>query len=144
MCLHNVHYSVTWTCRSTINFLWEELCCSLQKQLFLLLPWHLGFLPGETSASQQQKFHTDDVNLCLHNYSRSYGVLHANLFHFMFLLVNFGKALCSSANKLQQNSNASSREEYIPRIFSVLLQIHRIYILPLWTFVFCLSFVNNS
>ena len=26
------------------------------------------------------------------------------LFKFLFLLVNFGKVLCSSANKLQQNS----------------------------------------
>ena len=34
-----------------------------------------------------------------------------NLFNFVFLLVDFGKVLCSSANKLQQNSNASSREE---------------------------------
>ena len=30
-------------------------------------------------------------------------------------LVDFGKVLCSSANKLQQNLNASSREEYIPQ-----------------------------
>ena len=34
-----------------------------------------------------------------------------NLFNFVFLLVDFGKVLCSSANELQQNSNASSREE---------------------------------
>ena len=31
----------------------------------------------------------------------------------MCLLVDFGKVLCSSANKLQQNANASSREDYI-------------------------------
>ena len=60
------------------------------------------------------------------------------------LLVDFGKVLCSSANDLQQNSNASSREEYIPQILTVLLEIHRVYICPLWPFVFCLSFVNNS
>ena len=41
-----------------------------------------------------------------------------NLFNFVFLLVDFGKVLCSSVNELQQNSNASSREEYIPQILT--------------------------
>ena len=31
---------------------------------------------------------------------------------FTCLLVDFGKVLCSSANELPQNSNASSREDY--------------------------------
>ena len=31
----------------------------------------------------------------------------------MCLLVDFGKVLCSSAKELQQNSNTSSREDYI-------------------------------
>ena len=83
---------------------------------------------GGTSASQQQKFHTDDVNQCLHNKSGSHGVPNANLFNFTFLLVDFGKVLCSSANELQQNSNASSREDYIPQILTVLLEIHHVYI----------------
>ena len=47
-------------------------------------------------------------------------VPNANLFDFMFLPVNFGKVLCSSANELQQNSNGFSREEYIPRKTAVL------------------------
>ena len=47
-------------------------------------------------------------------------------------------------HKLQQNSNASSREEYIPQILTVLLEILRAYIGPLWPFVFRLSFANNS
>ena len=51
---------------------------------------------------------------------------------------------CSSANELQQNSNASSREDYIPQILTVLLEILRVYLWPLWPFVFCLSFVNYS
>ena len=38
----------------------------------------------------------------------------------MFLLVNYGKVLCSSMNELQHNSNASSREKYIPQILTVL------------------------
>ena len=44
------------------------------------------------------------------------------------LLIDFGKVLCSSANELQQNSNASSREEYILQILTVLLEILRVYI----------------
>ena len=37
-----------------------------------------------------------------------------NLSNFVCLLVDSGKVLCSSANEHQQNSNASSREDYIP------------------------------
>ena len=36
--------------------------------------------------------------------------------------------LCSSANELQQNSNASSGEDYIPQILAVLLVILRVHI----------------
>ena len=82
---------------------------------------------GGTSATQRQKFHTDDVNQCLHNKSGSHGVPNANVFNFRFLLVDFGKVLCSSVNELQQNSNAS-REDYIPQILAVLLEIHGVYI----------------
>ena len=46
----------------------------------------------------------------------------------MCLLVDFGEVLCSSANELQQNSNASSREDYIPQILAVLFEILRVYI----------------
>ena len=83
---------------------------------------------GGTSATQRQKFHTDDVNQCLHNKSGSRGAPNANLFNFTFLLVDFGKVLCSSANELQQNLNASSREYFIPHILTVLSEIHRVYI----------------
>ena len=66
------------------------------------------------------------------------------MFNFTCLMVDFGKVLCSSANELQRNSNAFSREEYIPQMLTVLLEILRVYIGPLWPVVFCLSFVNNS
>ena len=46
----------------------------------------------------------------------------------MCLVVGFGKVMCLSANELQQNSNASSREDYIPQILTVLLEILRVYI----------------
>ena len=47
-------------------------------------------------------------------------------FNFTFLLVDFGKVFCSSANELQKNLNASSREEYSPEILTVSLYIHRV------------------
>ena len=37
----------------------------------------------------------------------------------IFLLVDYGKVLCFSANELYQNLNVSSKEEYIPRILTV-------------------------
>ena len=46
----------------------------------------------------------------------------------MFPLVNYGKVLCSSANELQQNPNASSKEEYVTQILTVLQLIHSVYI----------------
>ena len=83
------------------------------------------------------------MNQCWHNISGSHVGPHANLFNFTFLLVDFTNVLCSSANELQQNSNASSREEYIPPILTVLLEIHRVYIWPTWPFVLCMSFVTT-
>ena len=76
-----------------------------------------------TSVTQRQKFHTDDANQCLHNKSSSHGVSNTNLSNFTCLLVDFGKVLFSSANEFQQNSNASSRKDYIPQILTVLLEI---------------------
>ena len=97
---------------------------------------------GGTSATQWQKFHTDDVNQCLHNKFGSHGVPNANVFNFTFFLVDFGKVWCSSVNKLQQNSNTSS-EEYIPHIYidCFVTGSSRLHL----TFVaFCLSFIDNS
>ena len=78
--------------------------------------------------TQRQQFHTDDANQCLLKNSQSHGVPNVNLFNFRFLLVDFGKVFCSSANELKQNSNACSREDYIPQILPVLLEIHHVYI----------------
>ena len=83
---------------------------------------------GGTSATQRQKFHTDDAIQCLHNKSGSHGVQNINLSNFTCLLVDFGKVLSSTANELQQNSNASSREDYTPQILTVLLEILHVYI----------------
>ena len=58
---------------------------------------------GATSATQRQKFHTDDVNQCLHYKSGSHGVPNTNLSNFTYFLVDFGKVLCSSANELEQS-----------------------------------------
>ena len=51
-----------------------------------------------------------------------------NLSNFTCLLVDFDKVLCSSAKELQQNSNASSGEDYIPQILTILLEILCVYI----------------
>ena len=119
----------------------SSLACENSRFSLLLAAGNVS--RGGTSLTQRRKFHTDDVNQCLHNISGSHGVPQPNLFNFTFLLVDFTKVWCSSANELQQNSNASSREEYVPPILTVLLEIHRVYIWPSWPFVFCLSFVNN-
>ena len=81
-------------------------------------------------------------NQCLHNKSGSHGVPNINLSSFMCLLVGFGKVLCSSANELQQNSNTSSREDYMPQILTVFVRdSSRLHL----TFVaFCPSLVNSS
>ena len=71
---------------------------------------------GGTSATQRQKFHTDDANQCLHNKSSSHGVPNINC-----LIL---RVFCS----ILVNSNACSREDYIPQILTVLLEIHRVYI----------------
>ena len=62
-----------------------------------------------------KKFHTkNDVNHVTYRIRSSWtGVPNVNLFDFMFVLVNYGKVLCSSANELQQNSSASSKEKYV-------------------------------
>ena len=95
------------------------LTCENSHFSSLLAAWDVS--RGETSATQRQKFHTVDVNQCLHNNSSSPGVPNADSFNFTFLLVDFGKVFCSSANELQKNLIASSREEYKPQILTVLL-----------------------
>ena len=79
-------------------------------------------LSGGMSATQRQKFHTDDANQCLHKKSGSHGVPNITLSNFVCLLVNFGKVLCSSAKELQKNSNTSSREDYILQILNVFVR----------------------
>ena len=99
----------------------DPISDSLPKHPFLraLRRWDVSH--GGTSATQRWKFHTDDANQSLHNKSGSHGVPNTNLSHFTSVMVDFGKVLCSSANELQQNSNASSRkDDYIPQISTVL------------------------
>ena len=92
----DVVYAQTWEVLTLKNYI-EPPYSSVDR-------WRSGY----EITSQRHKFHTDDVNECLHNKSGSLGVLYANLFDFTFLLVDFGKVLCSSANELQQTTNASS------------------------------------
>ena len=98
---------------------------SLRKHLFLLAFRRWGrFAPMNVSdsATQRQEFHTDDANQRLHSKSGSHGVPKINLPNFTCLQVDFGIVLCSCANELLQNSNASSREDYIPQILNVFVR----------------------
>ena len=98
---------------------------------------------GGTSATRRKKFHNDDVINVYIIYLVVMGST-SKFVQFHVLLVDFTKVLFSSAKELQQTSNASSKEEYIPPILTVLLELHRVYIRPSWPFVFCQSFVNKS
>ena len=92
------------------------------------LSWENSLFSSLFAAGDVSRGETSTPNQCLHNISGSHGVPHPNSFSFTVLLVDFTKVLCSSANELQQNLNASSREEYIPPILTVLLEIRRVYI----------------
>ena len=96
---------------------------------------------GGRSVTQRQKFHTDDTNQCLFNNSHSHGVPNVNLFNFRFLLVDFGKLFCSSANELKQNSNACSREDCIFHKYCLFCQRFTAFIFHLCGI---LSFVCHS
>ena len=67
-----------------------SLCLACEYSCFSLLLVAKVVSPEGSSATQQQKFHTDDVNQCLHNKPGSHGVSNVNLFDFMFLLVDYG------------------------------------------------------
>ena len=72
----------------------------------LLAAWDVsrGGIRTSSIQRQRQKFHTDDVNQCLHNKSGSYGFQMQILFNFAFLLVHFGRCcvhLPTSSSKTQ-------------------------------------------
>ena len=58
---------------------------------------------GGTSATQWQKFHTDDADQFLHKKSGSHGVPNINLSNFMCLLVDFGILLTDLHSDLHLN-----------------------------------------
>ena len=64
----------------------------------LLAPGHVS--RRGTSATQRQKFHTDDVNQCLHNKSVAVGFQMQICSILRFSWSIFGKVLCSSGNEL--------------------------------------------
>ena len=71
--------------------------------------------PGEASARQQQEFHTDDVDQCLHNLSVSRQVLSVNLFYFCLswtIMVKFCVFLGTSKTQMFPPINKSIFHEY--------------------------------
>ena len=90
-------------------------------QPFLLSPYRLGsFVRRNVCASAETEIpYSNDVNQYLYYKSGSHGVQKINLFDFILLLVEYGKVLCCTVNKLQQNSGVFFfffffNEEYIP------------------------------
>ena len=73
--------------------------------------------------TQEKKFNTDDAIQCLHDKSGSHGFPNISLTNFTCLLVDV--FICQRA---QTDSNASSREDYILQMLTVLLKILRVYI----------------
>ena len=77
---------------------------SLRKHPFLRALRRWDFSRGGTSATQRQKFHTDDANQCLNNKYGSHGVPNINLSHFTSLwsiLVKCCVHLLTSSSKTQ-------------------------------------------
>ena len=98
--------------------------------------------PGGTSASQRQKFHTDDVNQYLHNKSGSHGVSNANLFNFMFLLVDFGNFFVFICEPAPAKLKCFfQRRIYSTNIDCFVRDSSRLH-LPF--VAFCVPFVNNT
>ena len=85
--------------------LFRVTCNSSRLSLLLVAQ---GILPGAMFAPQLQKLHCDDINQCLQLCikSGSHGVPNVYVSP-----DQCGKVLCSSANKLQLNSNVSANEE---------------------------------
>ena len=127
--MNDANHLMNWGCEHFYFHITEDMptytsaliACENSHFFSLLAAWDIS--RGGMSATRRQKFHTDEVNQSLHIKFGSHGIPNANMINFTFLLVNFGKVLWSFANKFQQNSNASSREVYIPKILTVLLQI---------------------
>ena len=88
-----------------------HLACKRQTLLLAHGRWGKFHEEEHPRLSSRNSILMMSINVNIINLSGSHGVANANLFNFMFLLVNFSKVLCSSANELQQNSNASSRED---------------------------------
>ena len=97
-----VHTCVKFTLTSQIkwrHYAWKVACENSPFSSFFAA----GYVSrGGTSATQQQKFHTDDVNQCLHNKYGSLGVRNLSLLDFMFLMVDYSKVLWSFVQELQQ------------------------------------------
>ena len=68
---------------------------------------------SDSDFKKCQRFQVSTFLLRVRYKSGSHEVTNVNLFEFIVLLVYCGKVLRSSANKLKQNLNAFSIEEYI-------------------------------
>ena len=103
---------------------------------------------GGTSATQRQKFHTDDANQCLHNKSGSHGVPNTNLSNFTCLLVDFGSVVFIYQRAPAKLKCFLWRWLYSTNIDCFVRDSSRLHLtfvaFCLLSFVFCLSFANNG
>ena len=72
---------------------------------------------GGTSATQRQKFHTDDVNQCLDNKHDSHGAPNINLSTFICLLVSFDPVLVNCCVHLPTSSSKTQILLLVKTIF---------------------------
>ena len=87
-------FSLQWFANNQLETSGKVQNIACQNSCFFSLLVAGDVSRGGTSATQRQKFHTDDANQCLHNKSGSHGVPNINLSNFACLLVHFGKVLC--------------------------------------------------
>ena len=122
---------------NTVKFQWSLACENSRGFSSLFAARNVS--RGGTSATERQKFHTDDVN----NISGSHGVPEPNLFNFTILLVDFTSVCVHLRTSSSKNQMLLLEKNMFHQFW-----LFCVYIWPSWPFVlpsvFCLSFVNNS
>ena len=103
--------NITWTNQYLLTSLTKDIHINIacERQTFLLAHHHWGTFREEEPLplSDRNSILMTKINVYIIN-PVVMVFQNANLLNFTFLLVDFGKILCSSANELQQNSNATN------------------------------------
>ena len=119
-----IHFKLSYVCPKTWLFRKDEGWLACENIRFSSLFAAGDVSRGGTSATQRQKFHTNDVNQCLLNKSGSHGVqmqICSILRFFRSILFKSFVHLPTSSSKTQM---LSLEKTTIPQISTVLLEIH--------------------